>query len=139
MELECVHRLEKALITFYNTFDGWELEWCGGGYEHYDAVGRTPKGYECVMEMKFRNKYYEKKLLEKYKYDQLMNMPEDLVKLYFINDPKGNYLYWLNNIKMPAAQEMWCPDTTLWNNKKVKKLCYLLEENDASYITLNEL
>lgn len=139
MDINCVHRLEKTVITFYNTFSGWELEWCGGGFEHYDAVGRTPKGNECVIEMKFRNKYYEDKLLEKYKYDQLMDMPHDLVKLYFINDPKGNYMFWLNNMTMPDPVDMWCPDTTLWTKKKVIKPCYMLPENNAAEITLNDL
>lgn len=139
MDINCVHRLEKTVITFYNAFDGWELEWCGGGFEHYDAVGRTPKGNECVIEMKFRNKYYEDKLLEKYKYDQLMDMPHDLVKLYFINDPKGNYLFWLNNMTMPDPVDMWCPDTTLWTKKKMMKPCYMLPENSAAEITHNDL
>tara|TARA_B110000305_G_scaffold175433_1_gene194051 strand:+ start:230 stop:649 length:420 start_codon:yes stop_codon:yes gene_type:complete len=139
MNIEGVHKLEKAVILFFNTFSGWDLEWCGGGFEHYDAVGATPKGKECVMEMKFRNKYYEDKMLEQYKYDQLMKMPSDLVKLYFINDPKGNYLFWLNTIELPEPVDMWCPDTTLWTKKKVTKPCYLLPENHASEITYNTL
>jgi len=136
--IDDVHKWEQAVILFLNTFDNWDLQWCGGGFEHYDAVGRTPKGKECVIEMKFRTKYYEDKLLEKYKYDQLMDMPYDMVKLYFVNDPKGNYLFWLNEIKMPEPVNMWCPDTTLWTKKKITKPCYLLQENLATYITLNE-
>ena len=136
--IEQVHKWEKAVVLLLNTFDDWDLEWCGGGFEHYDAVGRTPKGYECVLEMKFRNKYYEDKLLEKYKYDQLMNMPYDMVKLYFVNDPKANYLFWLNDIKLPEPVDMWCPDTTLWTKKKMIKPCYLLNENLATFINLNE-
>ena len=118
-------------------FDGWDLEWCGGGFDHYDAVGRTPKGFECVMEMKFRQKYYPSKLLEVDKYNRLMDMPYDMVKLYFINDPKVNCLFYLNTIKLPEPVEMYCPDTTLWQKKKIKKLCYLLEEDDASIININ--
>jgi len=137
MDIEGVHKLEQAVILLFNKFNGWDLEWCGGGFEHYDAVGATPKGKECVMEMKFRNKYYEDKMLEKYKYDQLMSMPADLVKLYFINDPKGNYLFWLNSVDLPEPVNMWCPDTTLWTKKKVSKPCYLLPENHASEITYN--
>ncbi len=135
--IEQVHKWEKAVVLLLNTFDDWDLEWCGGGFEHYDAVGRTPKGHECVLEMKFRNKYYEDKLLEKYKYDQLMNMPYDMVKLYFVNDPKANYLFWLNDIKLPEPVDMWCPDTTLWTKKKMIKPCYLLNENLATFINLN--
>lgn len=137
MKLSDVHKWEKALIAILN-LDGWDLQWCGGGYEHYDAVGATPKGHECVVEMKFRKTYYETKMLEKYKYDQLMNMPADMVKLYFVNDPKANYLFWLNEIAMPEPTQLYCPDTTLWTKNKKNKEVYLLEETQATIINLNE-
>ena len=130
MKIEEVHIWEKALVTLLN-FDKWELEWCGGGYEHFDAKGKTPKGFDCVVEMKFRNKYYEDKMLEKYKYDKLFEMDESVVKLYFISDPKGSYMFWLNKLKMPDPKDMWCPDTTLWTKKKILKPCYLIPENLA--------
>ena len=62
----------KRQLCFFLTLDGWELEHCGDGYSRYDAKGKTPKGVDCVIEMKFRNKYYEDKMLEKEKYDALM-------------------------------------------------------------------
>jgi len=133
LKIEEVHIWEKALVTLLN-FDGWELEWCGGGFEHFDAKGKTPKGFDCVVEMKFRNKYYEDKMLEKYKYDKLFEMDESIVKLYFISDPKGSYMFWLNKLKMPDPKEMWCPDTTLWTKKKILKPCYLIPENLSSTI-----
>jgi hypothetical protein len=137
MTLAEVHKWEQAVIRLLN-FDGWELQWCGGGFDHYDAVGATPKGNECLIEMKFRTTYYETKMLEKYKYDQIMNMPYDMVKLYFVNDPKSNYLFWLNEITMPEVTELYCPDTTLWTKKKKNKEVYLLEESQATIINLNE-
>jgi hypothetical protein len=131
-----IHRLEKAIIEILN-FDGWDLEWSGGGFEHYDAVGFTPKNIPCVIEMKFRKQYYYEKLLEKHKYDDLIYMPYDMAKFYFIADPKGNYLFWLNNLEMPEPVEILCPDTTFWEKKKVLKECYLLPENDAVVINKN--
>ena len=113
---------------------GWQLRWAGGGYDHYDAIGLTPKGHECVLEMKFRNKYYKEKLLEKYKYDALMGMSDDLVKLYLVSDTKGTYLYWLNYLELPEVKELYCPDTTLWTKKKVLKKVYLLTEDMASIV-----
>ena len=44
-------------------------------------------------------KYYEDKMIEKYKYDKLLE--EDAIALYFVADPKGNYLYWLNDLPKP--------------------------------------
>ena len=137
MTINKVHELEQAIVKILN-LDGWKLEWSGDGYEHYDAKGFTPKGKPCVMEMKFRNKYYETKMLEKLKYDKLMSMDQDIVKLYFVNDPKANYMFWLNDIKLTETKELYCPDTTLWSKKKVNKTVYLLKEKQAAIINKNE-
>lgn len=136
MKLTDVHKWEQAVVAILN-FDDWELEWCGGNYEHYDAKGKTSKGFDCVIEMKFRQKYYETKMLEKYKYDQLMSMPEDIVKLYFVNDSKANYMFWLNTISMPKVTSLYCPDTTLWTKQRKDKDVYLLEESQSTITNYN--
>lgn len=136
MTLSDVHKWEQTVIQLYN-FDGWDLQWCGGKFEHYDAIGATPKGIECVIEMKFRTRYYETKMLEKYKYDALMDMPYDIVKLYFVNDPKANYLFWLNTIELPKSTKLYCPDTTLWTKTKKEKEVYLLDESQSTITNIN--
>lgn len=133
VDIKTVHVFEQGLVHLLN-FDGWNLTWTGENMSHCDAVGITPKGHTCALEMKFRKSYYETKMLEVYKYDRLMEMDQE-VKLYFVNDPNGNYMFWLNDIKMPKAQDMWCPSTTSWGGKKMKKPCYLLNESQASLIT----
>ena len=135
-DIKDVHNMEKAIVGVLNIF-GWDLKWTGGKYEHYDCRGLTPKGYECVIEMKFRKDYYKKKLLEKYKYDQLMSMDKSIVKLYFVNDPKANYMFWLNELKLNEKVNMWCPSTTLWNSKKIRKECYLIDESQAVITNIN--
>jgi len=137
MGIKNIKKWEKILTAFFN-MDGWDLEWTGDGFKHYDACGFTPKGHPCVIEMKFRNKYYPEKMLEKYKYDALMKMDKKVVKLYFVADPKGNYLYWLNELELPEPKEMYCPDTTMWTKKRLLKPVYLLKENQATRINLNE-
>lgn len=137
MSLQRINQYEQAIVNVLR-LDGWDLEWCGGGYDHYDAKGFTPKGKECVIEMKFRNKYYETKMLEKYKYDKMMEMDKDIVKLYFVNDPKANYMFWLNDIVLAEPIELNCPSTTLWDQNKKPKLVYLLEESQASIINNND-
>lgn len=134
--IDDIHIWEKAIVGFYN-IDGWDLKWSGNEFEHYDARGYTPKGFECVIEMKFRNDYYEDKLLEKYKYDKLMSMDKDIVKLYFVNDPKANYLFWLNNLKLNKIKSIWCPRTTLWDSQKIRKDCYLINEKYSIITNLN--
>tara|TARA_R100001443_G_scaffold36876_2_gene50683 strand:- start:443 stop:856 length:414 start_codon:yes stop_codon:yes gene_type:complete len=135
-EINNIQKWEKAVVAIFNIL-GWDLVWSKNQFEHYDARGLTPKGFECVIEMKFRNDYYEKKLLEKYKYDKLMEMDEDIVKLYFVNDPKANYLFWLNKLELKETTNLWCPETTLWKSKKVMKTCYLINERDAIITNIN--
>ena len=81
MSLNKIHKLEQTIVNFLN-FDGWDLKWTGEGSKHYDASGFTQKGFSCVIEMKFRNKYYSEKMLEKFKYDALMNMNKDIITGY---------------------------------------------------------
>lgn len=133
MGLSKIHLYEQAVVQILN-MDNWDLKWAGDGFEHYDAIGKTPKGHDCVIEMKFRNKYYKEKMLEVYKYEQLISMDSEIVKLYFVSDPKGNYLYWLNYLEMPEPVEMYCPDTTMWTKKRLLKPVYLLTEQQASII-----
>tara|TARA_R110000803_G_scaffold21725_1_gene54447 strand:- start:887 stop:1306 length:420 start_codon:yes stop_codon:yes gene_type:complete len=137
MELSKIHQLEKAMVLLLN-FEGWELEWTGEGSERWDAKGKTQKGFDCVIEMKFRKKYYETKMLEQEKYNALMKLDKDIIKIYLVNDTKGNFLYHLNTLKMPETIKKYCPQTTIWNGKKVLKDVYLLEENDAIRINLNK-
>ena len=136
MEETKVHQLEKATIELLN-FEGWQLEWTGKGSERYDAKGKTPKGIDCVIEMKFRNKYYETKMLEKDRYDALMQLDDNVVKIYFVNDTKGNFMYYLNTLKMPKPVKKYCPDSTMWAKKRVTKEVYLLKEKDAIQINKN--
>ena len=145
MKLEQVQEYEKAVVFLLN-LDGWDLKWTGNEdkYKHYDAEGYTSKTdkegnkIRCVIEMKFRNKYYPEKLLEKSKLDYLMSMDKEIVKLYFVADEKGNYLFWLNEIKLPKIEKRYCPSTTLWSNKKELKEVYLLKESLASRINWND-
>ena len=136
MELSKINKWEKALVLLLN-LDGWQLKWTGSNNTRYDAKGITPKGKKCVIEMKFRKKYYQKKLLEADKYNALMQLDSEVVKIYFVADPKGNYMYWLNSLKMPDKVLKYCPDTTLWTKKRIQKQVYLLDENLAVRININ--
>lgn len=134
MSLSRVHQFEQSIVSLLN-LQGWHLEWCGGGYEHFDCIGTSPKGNSVVMEIKWRKKYYEKKMIEKYKYDKLL--AEDAEALYLVADPKGHYIFWLNDLAKQETVELYCPDTTLWTKKRNNKECYLLDERDAHKIHIN--
>ena len=135
MGIKDIHKWEKAVVMVLN-LDGWELSHTGEGMEWYDAKGKTPKGYDCVIEMKFRDKHYEDKLIEKDKLERLLSL--NVVALYFVADTKGNYMFWLNDLELPEVKTLYCPETTMWNSRKVKKECYLLNESKAVVININE-
>ena len=88
--------------------------------------------------MKFRTKYYEDKMLEKDKYESLMNLDKNILKFYFVNDPKGNYMFWLNDLKDLKAEELYCPKTTMWETSKRKKSVYFLQEKQAIITNIYE-
>ena len=136
MAIKKINKWEQAVVLLLN-FDGWKLEWTGKGSSIYDAKGISPKGKPVVIEMKFRTKYYPDKMLEKDKYDALMALDKSIIKIYFVNDPKGNFMFWLNTLDMPETIKKYCPDTTMWTKKRLLKDVYLLNENLAVRININ--
>ena len=133
-QITITNKFEKALVWFLNAFDDWKLEWVGDQNLAYDAIGKTPKGLDCVIEMKFRKKYYDTKLLEKKKYDNLMSLNDDIIKIYFVSDPKGSYYFWLNKMVDLDIIDQKCPSTTFWRKHKIEKEVYMLKEEWASII-----
>ena len=133
-KIQKTNKFEKAFVMMLNTFDDWQLEWVGDQNLCYDAIGLTPKGNRCVVEMKFRKKYYETKMLEKKKYDALMELNSDIVKIYFVSDPQGSYWFWLDKLKKLKTFEKSCPTTSYWGNNKIQKEVFLLSEELASII-----
>ena len=132
--IDKIKDFELATVNLLN-LDGWDLK-VSKDYDHYDAIGLTPKGIKCIIEMKFRNDYYEDKMLEKFKYDKLMQM-FDYVKIYFVNDAKGNYFFWLDDMVMPEVKTMRLPKQTLWDKTRIAKEVYLLPESKATIINRN--
>lgn len=127
------HAWERGIIHLMN-LDGWDLNWCGGEFSHYDAKGKTPKGFDCVVEFKLINAYYPTKILEQFKYSHLMAVP-DFLKFYYVFDCKGNYLYFLDKLELPNIEVVMAGATTDFDNKnKMNKPVYMLSESQASII-----
>lgn len=126
------HKWEQGIILLMN-LDGWDLEWCGGGMEHYDAKGKTPKGFDCVLEFKLRHAYYPTKILEKFKYDKLM--AEKCMKFYYVFDSRGNYLYHLDTLKLPELESVNCKSTEKFTKTDlIDKQVYMISESQASIV-----
>ena len=130
---------EKTVALMMNGFLNFKLNWVGDENTFYDLRGLSPNGNKCVVEIKVRQKYYKDKMLEKYKYDKLMTLPDDVVKLYYVFDKKGSYLYWLNQIELPPVKSIRCPSTTMWSKDRKDKEVYLLPERLASLVDYNTL
>jgi len=133
-KIQTTNKFEKAFVMMLNTFDDWQLQWVGDQNLCYDAIGLTPKGNKCVVEMKFRKKYYETKMLEVKKYNALMELDSDIVKIYFVSDPQGSYWFWLDKLKKLKTFEKSCPTTSYWGNNKIQKEVFLLSEDLASIV-----
>ena len=126
------HKWEQGIIEMLN-LDGWNLTWTGEAMEHYDAKGKSPRGFDCVMEFKLRHDYYSTKILEKYKYDKLME--NDCLKFYYVFDCKGNYLYFLDSLKLPAETKVKCKATEKFERTElIYKPVYMLSESQAFVI-----
>lgn len=119
---------ENVINAMYNV--GWDLNLSENEYEHYDAYGKTPKGFDCVIELKRRHKYYPDKVMEVYKYERLMEMK--CLKFYYVFDPRGNYLFLLDKLELPCSLLIKTSETIIFNKKNiVDKRVYFLSESKA--------
>jgi hypothetical protein len=65
---------------------------------------------------------------------------KDCLKFYYVFDSKGNYLYFLDQLKLPEENNVQAGSTTYFDNKsKVNKSVYMLTESQAVIINKNNL
>lgn len=127
-----IHAKEQLKVKELN-FRGWNLKWSGGGFDHYDAIGKTCTGKNCVLEFKFRNDSYKTKMLEVYKYEKLLAMDDYLV-FYLVSEQYFDYIFDLRDLTNLQKHELQCPTTTLWENQMITKEVFLLNASDAQTI-----
>lgn len=100
-------------------------------YSSYDCYS---KSYRCIIELKCRQIHYDNLMLEKYKYDKLMNF--DCNVRYVTSTPKGIYSFNIKTIN-PVWEEMNLPKSTEFNNKeKIVKVVTYLSINSAKNLKL---
>jgi len=63
-----------------------------------------------------------------------MDITQDVNKKYFVTDTKGTNWFWLDKLTQLKKINQNCPSTSYWNNKKISKEVYMLEEKHASVI-----
>jgi hypothetical protein len=127
-----IHAKEQLKVKELNS-RGWDLKWSGGGFDHYDAIGKTCTGKDCVLEFKFRNDSYKTKMLEFYKYEKLLAMDDYLI-FYLVSEQYFDYIFDLRDLTNLQKHELQCPRTTLWENQMITKEVFLLNASDAQTI-----
>lgn len=108
-----VYVLENELIFLLN-MSGWKIKWSEEKYCRYDAIGTDLKGQSCVLEFKFRRKFYKTKILETKKYNALLDQNKEMY--YCVVDQKGCHIYDLANIDRNNLIELHLPKETITEN-----------------------
>ena len=103
---------------------------------HYDM-----KTIRSIIEIKVRKSYYDKWMIEKYKYDKLMKLCGDKDCFYVV--AYNNKLYWydLKDIDISELEKvvMNCPKTTDFdNNEIIKKTNYILPNHKKNKYDTND-
>ena len=102
---------------------------------HYDM-----ESIRSIIEIKVRKSYYDKWMIEKYKYDKLMKLCGDKGCFYVVAYDHKLYWYDLKDIDITELEfsVMDCPKTTDFkNNKIVKKENYILPNNKKNIYDTN--
>ena len=127
--IEKIHLLEQQLVFLLN-LDGWQLEWSGVDYSHYDAEGLDLNGKNCIIEFKFRREAYIDKMLEVYKFQALLDV--DIAKKYYaVIEFKGCWVFDLDSIEY-TSQTINSPRQSIFEEtNKIEKEVMMLEKSSA--------
>lgn len=128
--IEEIHELEQQLVFLLN-LDGWQLEWTGEDYSHYDAKGIDLNGEECIIEFKFRRKAYIDKMLEEYKHQALLDIcvPK---RYYAVIDFKGCWVFDLDTIEY-TRQTIQSPKQSIFADTGITEKKVLMLEKSSAY------
>ena len=94
--------------------------------DEFNPIDATSEKFNIVLELKCRNYHYITFLIERKKYNKLINNPKCR---YIVSTPNGIFSFNLKKIKEPVWQNKWLPASN-------KKLNYV--EKEIGYIHINE-
>ena len=101
--------------------------------EHtYEYIDATSYGYRLSIELKCRNTHYDELILEKDKYESLMQQANELgfTPFYINSTPQGIYAFNLRKIKVTWTTRR-LPSSTVDNGPDVDKEIALLHIDKA--------
>ena len=105
-------------------------------YEYLDA---TSHGYRLSIELKCRHTHYDELILEKDKYESLLQQANALgfTPFYINSTPKGIYEWDLGALEAPEGALMRLPDKTDFAGaKKIDKLVGFLDIKDSRLLLI---
>lgn len=130
MDFDQISELETQLVFLLN-LDGWKLTKCRDVFSIFDAYGYDTNGQKCIVEFKFRQEYYDTKMLENKKYQSLINL-NYVKKYYCVIDSAGAFMFDLSNIDKSDFHIIDLPKKTITDKpEKKQKEIYFLKNDDA--------
>ena len=120
---------EQGLFDYIKATYLEDLEKSEHVYEYVDA---TSNGYRLTIELKCRHTHYDELILEKDKYESLVNRANDLgfTPFYINSTPKGIYAFNLRIIKVTWTTKR-LPSSTVDNGPAIDKEVALLHIDKA--------
>ena len=120
---------EQGLFDYSKATYLEDLEKSEHVYEYIDA---TSNGYRLTIELKCRHTHYDELILEKDKYESLVNRANDLgfTPFYINSTPKGIYAFNLRIIKVTWTTKR-LPSSTVDNGPAIDKEVALLHIDKA--------
>ena len=117
---------EPELFSYLKEFYYPDLEFSDDKFSKYDCISNIFKVY---VELKSRNTHYDDLIIEKIKYDAILEQAIALkYKPYYINaTPQGIWAFNLSKIKDIKWEDRWLPQNTEFSNRgnKTKVVGYL--------------
>ena len=120
---------EQGLFDYIKATYLEDLEKSEHVYEYIDA---TSNGYRLTIELKCRHTHYDELILEKDKYESLVNRANDLgfTPFYINSTPKGIYAFNLRIIKVTWTTKR-LPSSTVDTGPAIDKEVSLLHIDKA--------
>jgi hypothetical protein len=127
--METSNLTEQSLFDYIKSAYLEDLQKTEHEYEYIDA---TSHGYRLTIELKCRTNHYDELIIEKDKYESLMDRAQDLgfTPFYINSTPKGIYAFNLRKITVTWTTKR-LPSSTFYEAHEIDKKVALLHIDKA--------
>ena len=125
---------EKELFDFLKTNYLPDLELAKDRFSFYDCYSKENR---LIIELKCRREHYDTLMLERYKYNKLIQYSTQAEIRYISSTPKGIYSFNINELKDINWSSGTMPMTTDFNrSQKIKKEFTMLNVDIAKVLKI---